>query len=118
MPPRQRRCGARRVTSRPSYSMRTASTRASPETRLNSVVLPAPLGPRMPSVSPASTASETSSVTFSAPKDLPTRCSASSGIASALLGKQAQLGRGGDAGLGLVVDDGQLGLELLPLAPL
>src|SRR5215510_8872881 len=93
--------------SRPSNSTRPASARASPPIRLNSVVLPAPLGPRMPSVSPASTASETSSVTFSAPKDLLTPCSASSGMASALFREQAQLRRRGDGRIGLVVDDGQ-----------
>jgi hypothetical protein len=38
--------------------------------RLNSVVLPAPFGPRMPSVSPSVTDSEIASVTLSAPYDL------------------------------------------------
>src|SRR5881227_4164837 len=110
MPPRQRRCGARRVTSRPSYSMRPASTRASPETRLNSVVLPAPLGPRMPSVSPASTASEMSSVTFSAPYDFDTPCRASSGMSGG--GQGAQLAARRNVGRGLVVHDGELDLVL------
>src|SRR5258706_15891390 len=85
MPRRQRWCGASDVTSRPSYSTRPPSTRTSPLIRLNSVVLPAPLGPRMPSVSPASTASEIASVTFSPPYDLLTACSASRAMPSALL---------------------------------
>ena len=51
----------------PSYVTVPSSCLTNPLMTLNSVVLPAPLGPRMPSVVPWSTASEIWSVTFSAP---------------------------------------------------
>src|SRR6185369_7429772 len=116
MPRRQRRCGGSAVMSRPSNAMRPVSTRTSPQIRLNSVVLPAPLGPRMPSVSPASTASEIESVTFSAPKDLLTPCSASRAMSDCA--QRPQLSADRDVGRRLVVDDGQLDLVLAALAPL
>src|SRR5256885_6216936 len=116
MPRRQRGWGASRVTSRPSYSMRPRSQRTSPEIRLNRVVLPAPLGPRMPSVSPASTASEMSSVTFSAPYDFDTPCRASSGMSGG--GQGAQLAGGGNVRRGFVVHDRELDLVPAARAPL
>src|SRR5260221_6224650 len=48
--------------------MRRESAWKSPLIRLNSVVLPAPFGPRMPSVSPSATDSVMLSVTLRAPK--------------------------------------------------
>ncbi len=51
-PPRARRATAPVVTSRPSSSTAPAWDGSTPETRLNSVVLPAPLGPITPSSSP------------------------------------------------------------------
>src|SRR6267142_7264437 len=68
MPRRQRRCGGCSVTSSALNTTRPESARRSPLIRLNSVVLPAPLGPRMPSVSPVATDSVTPSATLSAPK--------------------------------------------------
>src|SRR6185436_10381397 len=68
MPRRQRRWGGWWVTSSASNMTRPESARRSPLIRLNSVVLPAPLGPSMPSVSPAATDSVTPSATLSAPK--------------------------------------------------
>ena len=49
----QRRCGGCRVTSTPSIRIRPASGVRSPAIRLSSVVLPAPLGPTMPTASPS-----------------------------------------------------------------
>src|SRR5207248_11627461 len=54
--------------SRPWNSMRPASGRSWPLTRLKRVVFPAPLGPRIPRVSPSATAKEIPSVTRRAPK--------------------------------------------------
>jgi hypothetical protein len=55
--------------------------RALPAIRLKSVVLPAPLAPMMPTVSPASTANETPESAMSPPKRLPRSCTSSSGAA-------------------------------------
>src|SRR5262245_47944153 len=126
MPARQRRCGGSAVTSLPSYSMRPASTLRSPLIRLNSVVLPAPFGPRMPSVSPARTASVMSSVTFSAPKLLLTPWSASNGAPPAcaaapccsVASHEGDRATGRDVLRRLVVDDDELDLVLRPLHPL
>src|SRR6266853_4489152 len=52
MPRRARRCGGRRVMSRPSNTMRPWVGRTTPVTALNSVVLPAPLGPMIARRSP------------------------------------------------------------------
>src|SRR5271165_180436 len=52
----------------PLKTIRPASGARPPVIRLNTVVLPAPLGPRMPSASPFETSNERWSVTFNAPK--------------------------------------------------
>ena len=59
-PARVRRYGGRLETSRPCSSTLPAVGRTSPESRLKSVVLPAPFGPMIPTNSPARTSSETS----------------------------------------------------------
>jgi hypothetical protein len=52
------------VTSTPSNVIVPASGCSSPAIRLSSVVLPAPLGPTMPSASPSATATDMSSMTM------------------------------------------------------
>src|SRR5919108_5782023 len=61
------------VTSRPNSSMRPAVTGKAPATRLNSVVLPAPLGPMRARRSPGRTASSTPSTARSPPNAFETR---------------------------------------------
>ena len=51
MPASQSSCGLRPDISRPSSRTRPVSGRKKPFSRLNSVVLPAPLGPMMPRIS-------------------------------------------------------------------
>src|SRR5690349_11448483 len=98
--------------------MRPASGRNCPLTRLKSVVLPAPLGPRIPSVSPSATAKDIPSVTRRAPKLFDTACRARIAAIDDALRQQAQLSARGDLRRGLVVDDDQLVAVLLPLPPL
>src|SRR5687767_147291 len=62
-----------RVTSRPNNSMRPSVTGSAPAIRLNSVVLPAPLGPMSARRSPGRTASSTPSTARSPPKTFETR---------------------------------------------
>src|SRR3954470_15708889 len=66
MPARVRRNGGFDVMSAPSSSTRPLVGRSNPETRLKSVVFPAPLGPMTPSSSPSRTSSSTP-VTMVAP---------------------------------------------------
>ena len=67
MPSRERACGGIAVMSEPSNTMRPVVGATSPVIRLNSVVLPAPLGPITASASPPSTARLTLSTALSAP---------------------------------------------------
>ena len=73
MPSRHRSTGAR-VTSRPSNSPRPLTARSAPASTFRSVVFPAPLGPTMPTASPAPTAKSTSSRTTSAPNLFRSAC--------------------------------------------
>ena len=59
------------VTSRPCSSTLPAVGRRSPESRLKSVVLPAPFGPMIPTNSPAETSSETSATIRAPPMSSP-----------------------------------------------
>src|SRR6188508_3737335 len=70
MPAAQIRCGARPVMSRPSSTMRPASGLWKPAMAANSVVLPAPLGPISPTISPARTSSDAWSTAFRPPNAL------------------------------------------------
>src|SRR5262245_37843029 len=67
---RQRRSGASRVMSAPSNSTRPESGATVPVAMPNSVVLPAPFGPMMPSASPWSNARSRRSATTTAPNRL------------------------------------------------
>src|ERR1700759_2129673 len=106
------------VTGRPPNEITPASGVRLPEMRPNRLVLPAPFGPTIPTVSPAPTLSERSSAMTTWPNRLVTRSSARSGLViGSLVGRQQVAG---DLRLRLqrVVD--HLGLErvlgaLLPL---
>src|SRR5438067_4941516 len=79
--PRAARSLARNeVTSRPARATRPASIRCSPEMALNSVVLPAPLGPMRPTIDPSGTRTETRSRAWRPPKatEMPSTTSRSS----------------------------------------
>src|ERR1051325_9136493 len=63
---------ASRAGSRPSSVVRPASAVRTPSTHSMVVVLPAPLGPINPKISPSNTSKETSSTTTVEPYRLPT----------------------------------------------
>src|SRR5258707_308819 len=69
MPAAQILCGARPVMSRPAKATRPASGVWKPAIAANSVVLPAPLGPISPTISPSRTSSEAWSTAFRPPND-------------------------------------------------
>src|SRR5690349_622971 len=68
MPRRTRRCVGSPVMSASSKRTRPAVGRSTPVSRLNNVVLPAPLGPISPRISPALTESVTLFTATSPPK--------------------------------------------------
>src|SRR6266508_6243008 len=68
MPRRMTACGRRPTMLRPSTSISPEVGRRNPVIRLNTVVLPAPLGPMSPRISPASTVKEKRSTARSPPK--------------------------------------------------
>src|SRR5580704_12169968 len=70
MPAAQILCGARPVMSLPSKATRPASGAWKPAMAANSVVLPAPLGPIRPTISPWRTSSEAWSTANRPPNDL------------------------------------------------
>src|ERR1700743_1663014 len=129
MPRRHRAAESSRVTFLPAKLTGPAPGDRSPEMRPNRLVLPAPFGPTIPTVSPAPTEKLSSSAMTTRPNRLVTRSSSRSGLdmhdrlswstrRSGLLEGGQQVA--GDLGVGLqgVVDD--LGLErvlgaLLPL---
>src|SRR4029453_13778654 len=67
IPSPQKRCGARRVRSRPSNDKLPDATGCSPATALMSVDLPAPLGPTTHTSSPDATSMETPRSAVAAP---------------------------------------------------
>jgi hypothetical protein len=67
----------------PSNTMSPSSGRNWPQTQLNSVVLPAPLGPTSPTLSPAPTSNEMVCTALIPPKDLQTPSIRRSGSTSA-----------------------------------
>src|SRR5262249_30352298 len=68
MPARQRACGGSLAKSRPSKRIWPAVGDRPPAIRLNSVVLPAPFGPMMPTASPLALERSRSSATTIDPK--------------------------------------------------
>src|SRR5262249_48614148 len=99
-----------------------ASARRLPPSRWNSVVLPAPLGPMMPSASPPRASSDTSSVTTRLPNDL--RSPRALSRTSAITRHHCRSGDGlerrglGDRRRGVVVDHAQIPVVLVALGPL
>src|SRR5262245_17845893 len=73
MPATQRWCVLAQVISTPLRRISPASASRLPAIRLKSVVLPAPLGPMMPTASPRATARSTASAALTEPKDLERR---------------------------------------------
>ena len=67
MPSRGRWCGTGRTTA-PSSRRRPDRARVKPQMTLNSVVLPAPLGPMTPTIAPRGTQNETASSAVIPPK--------------------------------------------------
>src|SRR6201986_2976420 len=120
MPSRQRAAVSSLFTARPPNEMVPPSGARSPEMRPNRLVLPAPFGPTIPTVSPAPTLNERSSAMTTRPNRLVTWSSWSRAVAIWLLVRRQQVA--GELGLRLqgVVHD--LGLQrvlgaLLPLDP-
>src|ERR1700733_13005557 len=73
-----------RLSSRPSNSTVPASPRRLPVTQLNSVVLPAPLGPTRPTISPCTISNVTSWTAWNAPNLLDSPRTDRSGRASSI----------------------------------
>src|SRR5262249_29462742 len=90
MPAVQRRCAFNRVMSTPWSKIWPASASKLPVIRLKSVDLPAPLGPMIPTASPAVTAKSMPSAALTEPKDLERR-RVSSSIVSCKLGRATRL---------------------------
>src|SRR5690348_2915619 len=118
MPSLHRVAASSFVTVRPAKRISPAPGARSPEMRPNRLVLPAPFGPTIPTVSPAPTLSERSSAMTTRPNRFVTWSSARSGLVIGSLVGRLQVA--GDLGLRQqsVVD--HLGLErvlgaLLPL---
>src|SRR2546423_10573156 len=63
-------CACLPATSAPFHTIRPALGRMRPATRLRSVVLPEPFGPKMPTISPRSIENETSATAVRPPKRL------------------------------------------------
>ena len=93
-PRRQIRSGERPSMRWPSSAIVPALGRALPAIRLKSVVLPAPLAPMTPIVSPAETENETPASAVRPPKRLPRSRTSSNGAAALVLTRD---GRGAPA---------------------
>src|SRR5262245_23650110 len=118
MPSRHRAAGSSRVMVRPANLTRTERGDRWPERRRNRLVLPAPFGPTIPTVSPAPTVNDRSSAMTTRPNRFVTCSSSSSELVIRL--REGGFEVAGDLGVGQegVVDD--FGFEgvfgaLLPL---
>src|SRR5467141_651738 len=120
MPSLQRSAAPFEVTSRPRYTTLPASGVSEPESTLSSVVLPAPLGPTMPTASPWFRVRLTPSSTASAPKCFRTSTAARTAASTVLARVRLERRRDGNVGVGRVLADDEvdrpLGHALLPLA--
>src|ERR1700677_3827851 len=87
MPRRQRCHGRMRVTSPPAKMMRPPLGGKTPAIMLNNVVLPAPFGPRMPTISPSSTLKSSRSITTRPPKVRESEASSSIGAVVPIIGR-------------------------------
>src|SRR3954466_8605953 len=116
MPSRHRSQGGNSVMSRPHKRIVPAMGGSTPAIRLNSVLLPAPFGPMMPSTSPGQTASERSSITRSLPK-LRLSPATSSSTPLAAVGHRLGMAAKRDFGHTGVVHDHQFQRPFRSLAP-
>src|SRR5215475_5165930 len=118
MPRRQRAAESSLVTVFPAKDTLPLLGARSPEMRPNRLVLPAPFGPTIPTVSPSPTASDNSSAMTTRPNRFVTSSSSSSG--PVIRSRVSWLQIGGDLGVRLqrVVDDLHLHRELGPPLPL
>src|SRR5277367_1943445 len=105
MPSRQRAAASSLVTARPPKRTSPAPGARSPEIRPNRLVLPAPFGPTIPTVSPGPTANDRSSAMTMRPNRFVTWFSSSSG--SVIRSFVRRLERSGERNLGhkRIVDD-------------
>src|ERR1700758_235083 len=85
MPARHRAAASSLVTALPPKVTAPASGDRSPEIRPNRLVLPAPFGPTIPTVSPALTENDRSSAMTTRPNRFVTCSSSSNGLSSAHL---------------------------------
>src|SRR5664279_4088670 len=126
--PRRHRCDeSSAVTSRLSKMILPELGLTVPVIRLNNVVLPAPFGPRIPTISPSSTSSEKSWVTDKAPYCLCRLSSARIGMVARAgipcppssdeveSAYQFQLSADRNSRIGLVVGDHKVGLAVAQL---
>src|SRR5579859_2101022 len=118
MPSLHRAAASSLVTVRPAKRTCPASGARSPEIRPNRLVLPAPFGPTIPTVSPGPTASDRLSATTTRPNRFATPSSSSRGLIIRLLVGRQQVAGGLHAGQQRVVDDLHLQRELGSLLPL
>src|SRR5512135_677959 len=118
MPSLHRAAASSLVTVRPAKRISPATGARSPEMRPNRLVLPAPFGPTIPTVSPGRTARDRSSAMTTRPNRFITCSSSSSGLV--ISSRVSRLQVGGDLGAGLqrVVHDLHLKRELGALLPL
>src|SRR5580704_1371203 len=106
------------VTVRPARRISPAPGASSPEMRPNRLVLPAPFGPTIPTVSPGPTARDKSSAMTTRPNRFVTRSSSSSGPVIRLRVSRFQISGDLRERLQRVVDDLHLDRVLGPLLPL
>src|SRR5437763_8535420 len=103
MPRRARLCGRTSVMSRPSNFTRPAVGACKPVMTLNSVVLPAPLGPMRPVTRPAAASRSIPARALTPPKRTSTASTRNSDRVLHLLRFGGARRRGGDHALGLGV---------------
>src|ERR1700690_1901876 len=118
MPRRRRAAESSRVMLRPANVTWPAPGVRSPEMRPNRLVLPAPFGPTIPTVSPVPTASDRSSAMTTRPNRFVTWSSSSSGSLIRSLVSRLQVGGDLRVRLQRVVDDLHLQRVLGSLLPL
>src|SRR5271163_4127194 len=117
MPSLHRAAASSLVTGRPAKETLPAPGDRSPEMRPNRLVLPAPFGPTIPTVSPASTVNDRSSAMTTRPNRFVTWSSSSRGNRCSLEGRQ-QIAGDLCVRLQRVVDDQGLERVLAALLPL
>src|SRR5580704_16500088 len=119
MPSRHRAAGSSLVTVRPAKRTSPAPGARSPEMSPNRLVLPAPFGPTIPTMSPGPTVKDSLSATTTLPKLLVTLSSSSRAVPAASGIRGLEICRYLHALVERVVDDLHLERELAgPLLPL